>query len=126
MGSWSLAAGPGGGSQLGDPLLIALVAGGGFSFQLGLGLLQPGQPLRSTGQRPRQRITAADAALAILGLIRLGGLGEQVGDSGLEVGVGAVSRCRSVGLDLGPVERDQPQAYHPGRTIPAAAHSFNN
>jgi hypothetical protein len=46
---WSLAAGPRRGSQLLDPLLVALLAGGGLGLQLGLGVLQPGQPLGPAG-----------------------------------------------------------------------------
>jgi hypothetical protein len=99
-----LAAGPGGGGQRGHPLLVALLAGGRLGLQLGLGLLQPHQPLSPASQRPRQLITADGAVLAVLGLIRLGGLGEQLGDLGLEVGVGAVSCGRGVGLDLGAVQ----------------------
>ena len=40
--------------------------------------------------------------LLILGPIGLGGLLKEVGDLGLEVGVGAVGRRGGVGLDLGP------------------------
>jgi hypothetical protein len=115
VGPWSLAAGPRGGGQLGDPLLVALLAGGRLGLQQGLGLLQPGQPLGPAGQRPRQRIAPGRALLALLGPIRLGGLLEQLGDLGLEVGVGAVGRCGGVGLDLGAIQRDQPHAHHPGR-----------
>jgi hypothetical protein len=75
--------------------------------------LQPGQPLSPTSQRPWQ--LAAAAVLLIVSLIGLGGLGEQLGDLGLEVGVGAVGRRGGVCLDLGSVQGDQPQADHPGR-----------
>jgi hypothetical protein len=64
--------------------------------------------------------------LLIVGPVGLGGLVEQLGDLGLEVGVGAVGRGGGVGLDLGAVQGDQSQAHHPRRTIPAAAHSFND
>ena len=121
MGPGSLATGPGGGGQRGDPLLVARLAGGGLGLQLGLGSLQPSQPLGPANQRMWQFITAGGAVLAVLGLIGLSGLGEQLGDLGLEVSVGAVGRRRGVGLDLGAVERDEPQAHHP-----AAAHSCND
>jgi hypothetical protein len=52
--------------------------------------------------------------LAVLGPIRVSSLREQLGDLGLEVGVGAVGRGGGVGLDLGAVQGDQPQAHHPG------------
>jgi hypothetical protein len=113
VGSGTLAAGPGRGGQLGDPLLVALLAGGGLGFQLGLGLLQPGQPLGPASQCSRQRI--ATGALAVLGLVDGSCLLEQLGDLGLEVGVGAVGRRGGVGLDLGAIEGDQAQADHAGR-----------
>jgi hypothetical protein len=71
VGPGSLAAGPGGGGQLGDPLLVALLAGGGLGLQLGLGVLQPGQPLGPAGQRSRQLVPAGGAVLAVLSPIRL-------------------------------------------------------
>ena len=120
MGSGPLAAGPGGRGQLGDPLLVALLAGGGLGFQQGFGVLQPGQPLSSTGQLLRQLMTAT-VAVAVLDLIRLGGLGEQLGDLGLEVGVGAVAAAAALASTLVPSS-----ATRPRRTIPAAAHSFND
>jgi hypothetical protein len=107
VGAGPLAAGPGGGGQLGHPLLVALLAGGGLGFQLGFGVLQPGQPLGPAGQRLRQLVAAGRAVLAVLGLICLGGLGEQLGDLGLERGVGAVRRGSGVGLDLGAIQGDQ-------------------
>jgi hypothetical protein len=110
------------GSQLLDPLLVALLAGGGLGLQLGLGVLQPGQPLGPAGQRLRELVAAASAVLAVLGPIRRGSLGEQFVDLGLEVGVGAVGRRGGVGLDLGAVQGDQAQADHAG----AAAHSFSD
>ena len=94
--------------------MVALLASNSLSFQLGLGVLQPGQPLSSTGQGSRQRITAGGPVLAVLGPIGLGGLGEQLGDLGLEVGVGVVGRRGGVGLDLGAVQGDQAQADHAG------------
>ena len=82
---------------------------------------QPGQPLSPTSQRLRQLVAAAGAVLLVLrpigGRCRL----EQLSDLGLEVGGGAVGRRGGVGLDLGAIQRDQPR-----RTIPAAAHSFND
>jgi hypothetical protein len=107
VGPGSLATGPGDGGQLGDPLVVALLAGGGLGLQLGLGLLQPGQPLGPASQRPRQFITAVGAVLAVLVLVDGSCLLEQVGDLGLEVGVGAVGGRGGVGLDLGSVERDE-------------------
>ena len=92
MGPGSLPAGPGGGGQFGDPLLVALLAGGGLGFQLGLGVLQPGQPLGPPGQGPWQLVAAGRAVLLVLGPVGLGGLLEQLGDLGLEVGVGPVGR----------------------------------
>ena len=111
-GLGTLAAGSGGGGQLGGPLLVALLAGGGLGLQLGLGLLQPGQPLSPAGQGPWQ-LAAGAAVLLIVDLVGLGGLGEQVGHLRLEVGVGAVGRSGGVGLDLGAVQGDQAQAHHP-------------
>jgi hypothetical protein len=66
--------------------------------------LQPGQPLSPAGQRPRQLVAARRVVLAVLGLVGDGCLLEQLGDLGLEVGVGAVGRRRGVGLDLGAVQ----------------------
>jgi hypothetical protein len=110
-----VAAGPGGGGQLGHPLLVALLAGGRLGLQLGLGLLQSGQPLGPPGQGSRQRVAAAGAVLLIVGPVGLGGLLEQLGHLGLEVSVGAVGRGSGVGGDLGAVQGDQPQADHAGR-----------
>jgi hypothetical protein len=53
--------------------------------------------------------------LVVLGPVGRGGLGEELGDLRLEVGVGAVGRGRGVGFDLGAVQGDQSQTYHPGR-----------
>ena len=106
--------GPGRGSQLLDPLLVTLLAGGGLGLQQGLGVLQPGQPLGPAGQRPRQFVAAASAVLAVFCLVDDSCLLEQLGNLGLEVGVGAVGRRGGVGLDLGPVERDESQADHAG------------
>ena len=83
-------------------------------------MLPPGQPLSPASQRPRQFITAGGAVLAVFGQVDGSCLGEQLGDLGLEVGVGAVGRRGGVGLDLGAVQGDQPR-----RTIPAAAHSLS-
>ena len=79
MGSGPLAAGPGGGSQLLDPPLVALLTGGSLGLQQRLGLVQPGQPLGPANQGSRQRITAG-AALAVLGLVDGRCLLEQLGD----------------------------------------------
>jgi hypothetical protein len=115
VGSGSLAAGAGGGGQLGHPLLVALLAGGGLGLQQGLGLLQPGQPLGPGGQRPRQQLAVAGAELAVLGLVDGSGLLEDLGDLRLERGMGAVGRRGGVGFDLGAVQGDQPKADHAGR-----------
>jgi hypothetical protein len=72
VGSGSLATGPGLGGQLSDPLLVALLAGGGLGLQPGLGLLQPRQPLGPAGQRLRQLVAAGGAVLLVLGPIGLG------------------------------------------------------
>jgi hypothetical protein len=106
VGAGSLAAGPGG--QLGDPLLVALLAGGGLGFQLGLGVSQPGQPLGPTSQRLRQLVAAGGAVLLVLRPIRLSGLLEQLSDLRLERGTGAVGRRGGVGLDLGAIQGEQP------------------
>jgi hypothetical protein len=111
VGPGALAAGPSGGGQLGDPLL----AGGGLGLQQGLGVLQPGQPLSPAGQRTRQYITAG-AAMLLLGPIRLGGLLEHLRDLCFELGVSALGRRGGVGLDLGAIQGDQPQAHHPSRS----------
>jgi hypothetical protein len=95
-------------------LLVALLAGGGLGFQLGLGVLQPSQPLSPTSQRPRQFVAAAGAVRVVLGPISLGGLGEQLGDLGFEVGVAAVGRGGGVGLDLSAVQGDQPETDQAG------------
>jgi hypothetical protein len=111
----SLAAGPGRGGQLGHPLLVALLAGGGLGLQQGLGALQPGQPLSPAGQRPRQLLAAGGAVLAVLGPVGRGGLGEQLSDLRLQMGMGAIGRRGGVGLDLGAIQGDQPQADQAGR-----------
>jgi hypothetical protein len=80
----SLASGPGRCGQLGDSLLVALLAGRGLGFQPGFGVLQPGQPLSPAGQCPRQFVAAAGAVLLVLGPISLGGLLEQLSDLDLE------------------------------------------
>jgi hypothetical protein len=113
VGSRPLATGPGRGGQLGHPLLVALLAGGSLGFQLGLGLLQPGQPLGPASQCSRHRI--ATGALAVLGLVDGSCLLEQLGYLGLERGMGAVGRRGGVGLDLGAIQGDQAQADHAGR-----------
>jgi hypothetical protein len=113
VGPGSLPTGPRGTGQLGHPLLVALPTGGRLGLQLGLGLVQPGQPLGPTSQGPWQ--LAAAAVVLIVSPVGLGGLGEQLGDLGLEVGVGAVGRRGGVGGDLGAVQGDQPQAHHAGR-----------
>ncbi len=110
-----MAAGPRGGGQFGHPLLVALLAAGRLGLQLGFGVLQPGQPLGPAGQRPRQLITARRAVLAVLGLVDGRCLLEQLGDLGLERGMGAVGRRGGVGLDLGANQGDQAQADHAGR-----------
>ena len=119
-GRWSLPAGPSGSGQVLDSLLVALAGGGGLGLQVGLGLLQPGQPPSPAGQRPWQFGTAGGAVLAVFRLVGGRCLGEQLGDLGLEVGVGAVGGRGGGGGDLGPVQGDQPR-----RTRPAAAHSLS-
>jgi len=121
VGSGSLAAGPGADGQVGNPLLVALLAGGRLGLQLGLGLLQPGQPLGPAGQSSRQPITAGDAALAVLSLVDGRCLLEQLDDLGLEVGVGAVAVVAALASILVPSK-----ATRPRRTMPAAAHSFSD
>jgi hypothetical protein len=79
VGPGSLAAGPGGGGQLLDALLVALLAGGCLGFQQSLGMLQPGQPLGPAGQHPRQRISSSGVVLLVLGPISLRGLRKQLG-----------------------------------------------
>jgi hypothetical protein len=113
-GPGSLAAGPGGGGQLSHPLLVALLAGGGLGLHEGLGVLQPGQPLGPAGQCSRELVATSDAVVAVLGLVDGRCLGEQLGDLGLEVGVGAVGRRGGVGVDLGAIQGDQAQPDHPG------------
>ena len=76
--------------------------------------MQPGQPLRSAGQRSRQPVAAGGVLLTLLDPIRLGSLLEQLGDLRLKVGVGAVGPIGGVGGHLGAVQRDQPQAHHAG------------
>jgi hypothetical protein len=115
VGSGSLPAGPGRSGQLLDALLVALLAGGRLGLQLGLGLLQSGQPLSPPGQGSRQLVAAAGAVQLIVGPVGRGGLLEQLGHLGLEVSVGAVGRGSGVGLDLGAVQGDQSQAHYAGR-----------
>jgi hypothetical protein len=69
----------------------------------------PGQPASGSGTKP-----ALHRSPGAVGPIRLGGLREQLGDLGLEVGVGAVGRRGGVGLDLGAIQGEQPEAHHAG------------
>jgi hypothetical protein len=78
-------------------------------------VLQPSQPLSPAGQRLGQRYIVGSAVLAVLGLVDGRCLGEQLGDLRLKMGVGAVGRSGSVGLDLGAIQGNQAQADHPGR-----------
>jgi hypothetical protein len=56
--------------------------------------------------------------LLLVGPVGRGGLGEQLGDLGLELGVGAVGRRGGVGVDLGAVQGDQAQPDHPSGRAP--------
>jgi hypothetical protein len=110
-----LAAGPSRGGQLGRPLLEALLAARGLGLQLGLGPLQPGQPLGPGSQGPGQLVTAPVAVLGVLGPVGLGSLLKQLGDLRLKLGVAPVGCRSSVGGHLGAVQGHQPQAHESGR-----------
>jgi hypothetical protein len=118
VGAGPLPTGPGRGGQLGHPLLVALLAGGRLGLQLGLGFLQPGQPLGPAGQRSRHHVAAGGAALTVLGLVDGRCLLEQLGDLRLEVAADAVGRGGGVGLDLGAIQGDQAEADRTGRGAP--------
>jgi hypothetical protein len=104
-----LAAGPGGG-ELGDPLLVALLAGGRLGLQQGLGPLQSGQPLGPAGQCPRQLVPARGTVLAVLGPVGLGGLGQELGDLGLEVNVVRLAAAAASASTLVPSRATGPGA----------------
>jgi hypothetical protein len=76
---------------------------------------RPGRAACSARRHSTSPAATGATALAVLGPVGRGGLGEQLGDLGLEVGDGAVGRRGGVGCDLGAVQGDQPQAHHPGR-----------
>ena len=120
VGSGPLAAGPGSRGQLGDSLLVALLAGGGLGFQLGFGVLQPGQPLSPTGQLLRQLMTA-NVAVAVLGLVDGRCLLEQLGDRVSRWAWVRLAAAEALASTLVPSS-----AISPRRTIPAAAHSFSD
>jgi hypothetical protein len=104
-----LAAGSGRDGQLGDPLLVAALAFGRLGFQLSLGLLQPGQPAAGVGQLGRELVLAGGPLLAVLGLVGLGRLPQDLLDLGLDLVEGAVGLVGGVGGHLGAVQRDDPQ-----------------
>jgi hypothetical protein len=109
-----LALGAGRGRQLGDPSLVALLAGGRLGLQQGLGLAQAGQPAGPGGQRGWELVAAGVAVLAVLALVGLGRPLEDLGDLVLELVVGAVGPLGGVGGQLGPVEGDGAEPDHPG------------
>jgi hypothetical protein len=96
-------------------LLVALLASGRLGLQQGLGPLQPGQPLGPAGQCPRQLAPARGTVLAVLGPASLGGLGQELGDLGLEVDVVRLAAAAAAST-LVPS-----RATSPRRTRPAAA-----
>jgi hypothetical protein len=109
-----LATGPGRRSQLGDPLLVAALAFGRLSLQPGLGLPQPRQPPGRAGQLGRQLVATGGPMLAVLGLVDLGRLAEDLLDLALELVEGAVGLVGGVSRHFGAIQRDQAQADQPG------------
>jgi hypothetical protein len=67
-----------------------------------------------------QLVAAGGAVLAVFGLVGRRCLLEQLGDLGLEVGMGAVAAAAALASILVPSN-----ATRPRRTIPAAAHSLS-
>jgi hypothetical protein len=111
-----VAACPGsGGGQLGDLLLITVLALGRVRFQPHLGLPQPGQPPGRVGQRGRELVTAGLAMLAVLALVGLGRLPQDLGDLGLDL---VQVRLALLAATLVPSS-----AMSPRRIRPAAEHS---
>jgi hypothetical protein len=100
-----LAAGSGCGRQLGDPLLVPLLALGRLGLQHGVGLLQPGQPASRAGQAGRELVPPTIAMLAVLALVGFGSLAQDLGDLVLEFGLDAVGPLGGVADHLGAGQR---------------------
>src|SRR4029453_15477812 len=75
-----LAAGAGGGGQLGDTLLVAALPLGGLRVQPGLRLAQAGQASAGVGEFGREFVAAGGAVLLVLTLVGLGGLAQDRGN----------------------------------------------
>jgi len=108
------ALGAGGGGSRGDPLGEALLAFGCLRLQPGLGLAQPGQPAGLAGQGLGQLVATGIPEQAILVLVGLGGLPQDLGDLALELVVGAVGLVGGVAGQLGAVQGHGPDADHAG------------
>jgi hypothetical protein len=111
--AWLAAPGDRGGIGGGLPLLVALLASGGVGLQPGGGLPQPGQPAGLPGERSGQLVAASRPVLRILALVGLGGLPEDLGDLGVQLGQGPVGDVTGVAGQLGAVQRDHADLHHP-------------
>jgi hypothetical protein len=108
-----LALRPGRCGQLRDPRLVAALAFGRVGFQPRLGLPQPGQPAGRAGELGGELVPARGAVLAVLSLVGLGRLAQDLGDLVLELGQGAVGPIGGVGSHFGPIQRDDTQVDQP-------------
>jgi hypothetical protein len=108
------APGPRRGGQLRDPSLVAALPFGRLGLQPRLGLLQAGQSAAGVGELDGELVTPQDAVLAVLGLVDLGGLPQDLGDLLLQLGEGAVSPISGVGGHPGAVQCDQAEPDHAG------------
>jgi hypothetical protein len=91
------------------------LAFGRLGLQPRLGLPQSRQPPGRAGQRGRELIAPQGTVLAVLGLIGLGGLLQDLVNLVLQLGQRAVGPAGGVGSHLRAIQRDYTQADHPGR-----------
>jgi hypothetical protein len=110
--AWLATSGDRGGIGSGPPLLVAVLAGGGVGLQPGGGLPQPGQPAGLPGERSGQLVAASRPVLRILAPVGVGGLLEDLGDLGLQLGQGPVGDVTGVAGELGAVQGDHAELNH--------------
>jgi hypothetical protein len=101
--------------QLGDPLLVAALAFGRLGLQPRLGLLEARQPAAGVGQLGWELVVPGGAVLAVLRLVGLGRLAQELHDLVLQLGQSAVGLIGGVRGHLCTVQRDHAQADQPGR-----------